>query len=137
MLRIDKTLNAVILILAFMPTQSISAAEKSTYEFVLAGKKCKTWNQTISCEYSVGMGLQFSIDGIGQPDTGITYMKSSFEGDFYATYGLRHGCIIIKRGPKGVKSSDVRGPGSFTDYAFVSPKNGKVYLSWEECQKAF
>ena len=107
--------------------QRVRAAEKSTYELVLAAKSCKTWNQTISCEYTVGSGLKFSIDGIGQPDTGITFIKSSFDGDFYATFGTLHGCVVIKRGPKGTTSSAIRGPGSFTDYAFVSPKNGKVY----------
>ena len=128
-------IKIAILALALGVVQSAFAVEKSTYTLVLAGKKCKTLNQTISCEYSVGTGLKFSIDGIGQPDTGITYMKSSFEGDFYSTYGLLHGCIIVKRGPKGIKSSALNGPGSPTDYAFISPINGKIYSSWEECQK--
>jgi hypothetical protein len=116
----------VILLLA-----SISEAEgPSTYEIALSGKVCKEGDtQAISCEYRIGDGLHFSIDGIGQPDTGITFMKSSFNGDFYATYGLLHGCVIIKRGPKSVTSSNFTGPGSFTDYAFVSPKNGKVYTN--------
>ena len=137
MLRVNGMIKTMILILVLSLSRSVFAEEKSTYELALAGKECKTWNQTISCEYSVGTGLKFSIDGIGQPDTGITYMKSSFDGDFYTTYGLRHGCIAIKRGPKSIKSKAVRGIGSFTDYAFVSPRNGKVYSSWEKCQQAF
>ena len=123
----------------FFLLASISAAEDpSTYEIVLSGKACKTGiTQSLSCEYRVGNGLHFSIDGIGQPDTGITFKKSSIVGDFYATYGLLHGCVIIKRGPKGITSPNVHGPGSFTDFAFVSPKNGKVYKNWEECNSAF
>jgi hypothetical protein len=27
-------------------------------------------------------------------------MKSSFDGDFYATFGLLHGCVIAQRGTK-------------------------------------
>jgi len=114
------------------------AAEQSSYDLVLAGKKCETGtNQTLSCEYTVGAGLKFAIAGIGQPDTGITFMRSSFDGDFYASYGLLHGCVIVQRGTKGIKSKDALEPGSFADYAFVSPKNGKVYKSWNQCQAAW
>ena len=46
---------------------TICAAESpSTYEIVLSGKVCKeSSTQTLSCEYKVGKGLHFSIDGIG------------------------------------------------------------------------
>ena len=43
-------------------------------------------SQQLECTYQVGKDLNVSITGIGQPDTAITYMKSDFEGDFYATY---------------------------------------------------
>jgi hypothetical protein len=123
----------------FLLLSSISEAEgPSTYDIVLSGKVCEERdNQTLSCRYRIGNGLHFSIDGIGQPDTGITFLKSSFYGDFYATYGLLHGCVIIKRGPKGITSQNFDGVGSFFDYAFVSPKNGKVYKDWEECKSAY
>jgi len=125
---------ALLGITLLAPTTAV--ADPSTYELVLAGKKCnESSSQVISCEYKVGNGLHFTIDDIGQPDTGITFVKSSFDGDFYATYGLKHGCIIVKRGPKGITSTEFMGPGSFTDYAFVSPKNGKVYRTWKECME--
>lgn len=116
---------------------TLAYAGESTYEIVLAGKTCKDRSvvQYISCEYKVGKGLHFSIDAIGQPDTGITFVKCSMDGDFYATYGLKHGCIIVKRGPKGITSKDFYGPGTPFDYAFVSPKNGKVYRTWQECME--
>ena len=119
--------------IVFFLFASISAAESlSTYEIVLKGKACReSVNQVLSCEYRIGKKLYFSIDAIGSPYTGITFMKSSFNGDFYATYGLLHGCVIIKRGQKGITSLDSVGPGSFTDYAFVSPQNGKIYKNWE------
>jgi hypothetical protein len=114
------------------------AGSNTTYDLVLAGKKCKTGtNQTLSCEYTVGTGLKFVITGIGQPDTGVAFTKSAFDEDFYASYGLLHGCVIVARGTKGVESEDASEPGGFADYAFVSPRNGKVYKSWEQCQAAW
>jgi hypothetical protein len=65
------------------------AAGKSSYDVVLEGKTCETytWNQSLSCEYMVGTGLKFTIAGTGQLDTAVTFMKPSFDGDFYATFG--------------------------------------------------
>jgi hypothetical protein len=91
----------------------------------------------MDCRYKVGKDLEFTIAGIGQPDTGVTFVKSSFEGDFYASFGIQHGCVIVKRGQKAVTSQELSGPDSAFDFAFVSPKNGKVYRRWEESQTAF
>jgi hypothetical protein len=107
----------------------------SSYELVLAGKKCDTgkWDQTLSREYTVGTGLKFVIAGIGQPDTAVSFEKSSSDGDFYASFGLLHGCVIVQRGRKGVEQDDLMELG-VADYAFVSPENGKVYKRWDQCQ---
>jgi hypothetical protein len=71
---------------------STLAGGKSSYDLVLAGKKCETGtDQTLSCQYTVGTGLKLTIAGIGQPDTAVTFMKSSFDGDFYATLGF---CMV-------------------------------------------
>jgi len=64
-------------------------------------------------------------------------MVDNAKGDFYPTYGLQHGCVIIKRGSKGVVNNELFGPGSLFDFAFVSPKNGKVYKTWQECQSGY
>ena len=107
------------------------AADQSVYETVLAGKKCtETSSQSLSCEYKVGKTLHVSIDGIGDPDTGITFMKSDFDGDFYATFGIGHGCVIVKSG-LNKKGRD------FAGYAFISPKNGKVYNDWQDCKSGY
>ena len=54
----------------FFLMASIPAAEgPSTYDIVLSGKTCKEGNnQSLSCEYRIGIGLYFSIDGIGYPE---------------------------------------------------------------------
>ena len=121
-------------ILLYMPSHSW-ADQSSTYDEVLKGKQCATHPnlQTLSCEYKVGADLHLSIDGIGQEDTGVTFMKSNAEGDFYATYGILHGCFVVKRGPKSHTEAP-GGPGSMSDYAFISPRSGKVYRSWSECK---
>lgn len=101
----------------------------TAYEDTFSGKKCKEseFHQQLDCEYKVGKDLEFSIDGIGMPDTGVTFVRSNFSGDYYATFGLLHGCIIVKHG----KASRL----SILDVAFVSPKNGKVYKTWEACKQ--
>lgn len=126
-------LSSVILLC--MP--KISWAINSTYDEVLKGKQCAAHSnsQTLSCQYRVGADLHLSIDGIGQEDTGVTFVKSNADGDFYATYGVLHGCVVVKRGPKSYTEAP-GGPGSMSDYAFISPRNGKVYRSWPECKSA-
>ena len=110
---------------------------KTTYDLTVSGKSClEGQSQQLECNYQVGKDLHIAIAGIGQPDTSITFMKSDFDGDFYATHGLRHGCIIVKRGAKGV-TAEGHEVGSFFDYSFISPKNGKVYTDWEKCQTAY
>jgi hypothetical protein len=118
----------IAVFLAFL-AQAAWAGE-TAYEDTLAGKKCAEHRQQINCEYKVGKDLEFSIDGIGMPDTGITFTRTKgLQGDYYATVGIMHGCIIIKPGAK----SKLFG----TDFAFVSPKNGKVYRTWQECQAGY
>ena len=122
-------------LIGILPVLSI-ALELSTYDAVLIGKTCmETRSQEISCEYKVGNDLHFTIDGIGGESTGITFVKSNLEGDFYPTFGLQHGCVIVKRGKKNWKKDVDHGPGSPFDYAFISPKNGKVYRDWGECME--
>jgi hypothetical protein len=119
-----------ISLVIFMSLVQFVWAENSAYEDTLSGKRCKETNQQINCIYKVGKDLEFSIDGIGLPDTGITISHSKgVEGDYYPTFGLRHGCIIVKHG----KVSSLFG----MDYAFVSPRNGKVYKKWEDCKDGF
>ena len=113
-----------ILGLLSLGASQVNAGE-DTYESVLKGKQCKeTSGQSIECDYRVGKTLHVVIAGIGQPDASITFMKSDFNGDYYASIGVLHGCVIVKRGPVG---------GMF-DFAFISPHNGKVYKGWQECQ---
>ena len=103
-------------------------AEISVYELTLKGKQCQeNSEQSLACEYRIGKTLHISIDGIGQADAGITFMKSDFDGDFYAAVGVLHGCVIVKHNLKHLPLQNA------FDFAFISPRTGKVYATWQEC----
>lgn len=104
-------------------------AASTAYEDTLNGKKCtESSSQQLNCNFKVGKDLEFSIDGIGMPDTGITFARANFpSGDYYAGLGLMHGCVIVKHGVDSKLSG--------SDFAFVSPQNGKVYKTWEACKQ--
>jgi hypothetical protein len=118
----------IVLIGLLWLTDLPAQAEKSVYELTLKGKQCQEKSgQPLACEYRIGETLHISIDGIGQIDTGITFMKSDFDGDFYATVGVLHGCVIVKHGLKHIPRQNA------FDFAFISPRTGKVYTTWQEC----
>lgn len=114
------------IMIVFLAILFSAKAFGGTYEVTVKGKKCfEKQNQQIECEYKIGKDLHVTISGIGQNDTGITFMKSNYDGDYYATYGLLHSCIIVKPGMKIEK---------FMDYAFISPRTGKVFKTWQLCK---
>lgn len=134
--RVKMKMPGLILLLGlFLLTALPANGEMSTYELVLKGKRCQEReNQMLDCDYRIGKTLHISIAGIGLPDTSVTFMKSDYDGDFYATMGVLHGCVIVKRGPKDSPPNVLDGPGSLFDFAFISPRSGKVYKGWQECQ---
>ena len=116
---------AILLILS-----AKAIADVSTYDLTLKGKQCKEGlNQQLNCDYKIGDDFHLSIAGIGQSDAGVTFMKSNFNGKYYGTFGILHGCVIVKTGIKNI----TKNPFDF-DFAFVSPINGKVYENWESCK---
>jgi len=129
---------AIIITVLVTLLASATNAAQSTFDVVVSGKSCAMESrQEIHCEYKVGAGLHFSIENVGGLDTGITFLRSSFKGDFYAKFGILHGCVIVVPGPESRVPGAIDGPGSFLDFAFVSPKNGKVYRDWRDCQGAY
>lgn len=103
-----------------------SQADASTYDIVLSGKKCsERESQQLDCEYRIGKDLWITVAGIGQGDVGVTFMKADFNGDYYATFGLMHSCVVVKPGKKIE---------ALADFAFISPRTGKVFKSWQECK---
>lgn len=113
-------MKSLIFIISVLFFSQSSYAE--TYDVVLAGKTCEKDNlEQLNCSYKAGKDFHVEIAGVGQEDTGIIFLKSDQKGDYYGIYGLLHGCVIVNGK-------------SFSDPAFISPKNGKVYRSWASCK---
>jgi hypothetical protein len=81
------------------------------------------------CEYSVGDGLQFRIVAVGAPDAGIEFEKVLPNSPYRAAMSLRHGCVIVE---PHEDDNATRVP----QFAFVSPRTGKVYHTWQDCAAA-
>ena len=106
------------------------ASGQSTFELVIKGKSCAEQNsQQVDCDFKIGTEFWLSIAGVGNSDAGVTFMKSDFKGKYYGTFGLAHGCVIVKTGT-GNKTANP------FDFAFISPRNGKIYPDWQSCQEA-
>ena len=100
-----------------------------TYDAVVRGMSCKQQsNGQLDCDYAVGRSLRFTIAGVGQEDGAITFFKVDFDKDYYATIGALHGCVIVK------PAHPTRETG--LHFAFVSPRDGKVYRDWQTCGTA-
>lgn len=100
-----------------------------TYDAVVSGMTCKQQSSgQLDCDYRVGKSLRFTIAGVGQDDTAITFFKVDFDGDYFATVGVQHGCVIVKPAKPTLTSG--------LHFAFVSPRDGKVYRDWPTCGRA-
>ena len=103
---------------------------QSTFDRIVKGKSCvEQRSQQLNCDYRIGTDFWLSIAAVGSSDAGITFMKSDFNGNYYGTVGVLHGCVIVKTGT----ANTTRNP---LDFAFVSPRNGKVYQDWPSCHEA-
>ena len=131
----------VVPLVGLLTLTSLAAAQdrpRPTYDAVVAGMKCTqsvVAAAQIDCEYRVGRSLHFVIAGVGQDDAAITVLRvSGYDGDYFASFGMLHQCVIVKPGAITLKTS-FRAR-IVPDMAFVSPQTGKVYPSWEECGSA-
>jgi hypothetical protein len=124
-------MKTLLLASMLIMTTTIAHAQ-SIFDATRSGTVCKQNPEgSLHCTYNVGNDLIFSITAVGELDSGISFLKSDIKGDYYARFGVKHGCVIIARGESSPKSKK-----SPIDYAFVSPKNGRVYRTWEECKEA-
>lgn len=122
-----KTLLVAVLATA-IPLELGAQAKNPTYDAVLEGMSCKQQQSgQMNCEYKVGRSLRFVIAGVGQPDVAITFFKVDSEGDYYASVGVLHGCVVVKPTREG--------PDTTNAFAYVSPRDGKTYRNWPTCHK--
>ena len=112
---------------------SASGANAQTlFDLAIQGTSCKAISDgSLFCKYQIGKDLELSITSVGEEDTGISFLRSDFDGDYFARFGVMHGCIIVARGmaaPKRGSAGD--------DFVFISPKTGRIYKTWRECGSA-
>lgn len=124
-------LLSVMLAVLAVPPSYLATQGRSTYDDVVAGMRC-TQNEggNLECDYRVGRSLHFAIVAPGTPDGSIYFYSASFEGDYFAVVSISpgHGCVVVRPG----KSAD---KGRQLDLAFVSPRSGKAYRTWQECRE--
>jgi len=116
-------------LLALSIVNSLSFGQ-TTFDLIVKGKSCvEQRSQQLDCDYKIGTWFWLTIAAVGSSDAGVTFMKSDFSEKYYGTFGVAHGCVIVKTGITNTTSSPL-------DLAFISPKNGKVYQDWPSCQAA-
>jgi len=121
---------AFITLLLLVVVSTGAEQARLTQEDVQTRMKCRENSRgDTECDYRVGRSLHFSIVGVGKPDASIYFYAASFEGDYFAVLGLSHGCVVVRPGKASGRSRQA-------DLAFVSPRNGRVYSTWEACRDA-
>jgi hypothetical protein len=115
-------------------TPMSAAARSATYDAVLDGMSCRQHTSgRMDCEFRVGRGLQFAVNGVGQEDVVITFVQADTAGDYTASVVPLHGCVVVKPIPSASQPATAD---SVATFAFVSPKTGKVYRTWATCLTA-
>ena len=126
-----KMLSAIFLLVAFAYSHGAMAQSLQDQLFarVISGADCKqTVNNGLICDYKLGNKLSFSIKDAGGTDTVVGFHYSNIDDDFYAVYYFD--CIVVVPGHAHSRNYD-------RDYGvYVSPKNGRVYRTRQECQSA-
>lgn len=115
---------------------STRAGGETTYDAVTVGIKCYLGR---TCEYRVGRSLYFTIEGVGTADVLIIFHSASEEGDYYAEVWASGGAFWTSRSSLDcviVRAGDALGRERYLDKAFVSPRDGKVYRTQEDCHAA-
>jgi hypothetical protein len=121
---------ALVLAIPFKLTAQKADKPNPTYDAILKGMACKQKQSgAMDCEYAVGTSLRFVISGVGQPDAAVTFFKVDQDEDYYAGVTALHGCVVVK-------PAKATGADSVAHFAFVSPRDGKIYRDWQSCHRA-
>ncbi len=131
---IKSCLTLLLALSALACRNKTDATPSSTdiYTLVTNGMRCNQGGAGTSaetqmvCDYAVGDGLQFRIVAVGAPDAGIEFDKVLANSPYRAAMSIKHGCVIVE------PTSNSNAP----QFAFVSPRTGKVYHTWQDCAAA-
>jgi hypothetical protein len=92
-----------------------------------SSKECEQTDRGMECSYQAGDYFKISIADIGTESAGIHFEESNSDMPVYASFGMLHGCVIVNR---------FKGAKGMPEWVFISPKDGNVYKTWQECGKA-
>jgi hypothetical protein len=112
------TLKVIILILIVYPMIAFSEWIP-TYNKVLEARKCRSAKNELYCRYDIGDSFSMEISGVGEPDALIVFYKLDIDGGIYARLSALHDCVVVAQ--------------ALGNYAYISPKTGKVYKTSDEC----
>jgi hypothetical protein len=114
---------------------SLSVPPADTYDAVVSGMRCiqaQAIPGQLECTYDVGRDLRITIAGVGDDAASIYIDKSiGMEGDYYASVGMNHQCIVVKPGDKTI--ARIADRGQLPMFAFISHRTGKVFRDWPTC----
>jgi hypothetical protein len=119
----------VVVVLALLAN---AAPPGKLHKAVTNAQKCKASNSEpgrMDCDYDLG-SLHFSIEAVGRGDGGFTIYKADWDKDYALSYGVQHGCLIVKWGDKKMNADNA------FEMVFVSFATGGVYTDWGTCKNA-
>jgi hypothetical protein len=101
-------------------------AYENIHDVVRDSRNCWFEDQKgFTCEFVIGENLKFVMVDVGGPETTTLVQKSDSEnGKYYLNVNASHNCLII-----GDQASQLFQGG----FAYISPKNAKVYKNAASC----
>lgn len=122
--------DSLLLITVFVSAHAAgqSVAQQTLFDRVVSAAECKqSVNNGLMCEYKIGSNLRLAIKDAGGSDEVIGFSHSDINDDYYAI--MYSGCIVVV--PGFATKNPPRDEG-----VYISPKNGRIYQTKQECQSA-
>ena len=123
-----------------LSAQQPAGATRSSAAFdsLLAGMSCKQQKSgRMDCDFRAG-GTRFVIAGVGQQDVSVAFLQGDTASLYVVSVAPLHGCVVVKptRAADATRAAGLQPGDSVSTFAFVSPRTGKVYRTWQTCLSA-
>lgn len=105
----------------------------STSNLLNRDKKCFTSTVgDVSCSYTIGSDLKFTIWGIGEKNsTTVIDHTIGEDGEYQIRFTNADSCIRVKLGKKNLDKFSIIDP--YYNISFISPITGRAYDNLTEC----